>query len=71
MSTITQKRNLQPHHIIGFLLLNEETSGDFLTQEEGPSRNMYKGHMEKARGCRLEGGRVWCGEMEKTVIEQQ
>ena len=25
--------------------------------EEGPSRDMYKGHMDKAQGGRFEGGR--------------
>ena len=29
---------------------------------EGPSRNIYKGHMDKAKGCRFEGGRWgWVG----------
>ena len=46
---------------------------------EGSSRNMYKGHMDKAKGGRIEGGRwrmggVWgvvVGEMETTLLEQQ
>ena len=29
---------------------------------EGPSRNMYKGHMDKAEGGKFEGGRLgWVG----------
>ena len=32
---------------------------------EGSSRNMYKGHMDKAKGSRLEGGRWgWVGQGE-------
>ena len=40
---------------------------------EGPSRNMYKGHMEKATGGRFEGGVGGCSgvKMETTVLEQQ
>ena len=46
---------------------------------EGPSRNMYKGHMDKAKWGRFEGRRWgWveqsgCGgvKMETTVLEQQ
>ena len=43
---------------------------------EGPSGNMYKGHMDKAKGGRIEGGRLgWGGhggvKMETTVLEQQ
>ena len=46
---------------------------------EGPSRNMFKGHMDKAKGGRFEGGRQgWVGQgqhggvkMETTVLEQQ
>ena len=42
-------------------------------------RNMYKGHMDKAKEGRIEGGRqgwlewegVVVGEMETTVLEQQ
>ena len=28
---------------------------------EGPPRNMYEGHMDKAKGGRFEGGRQGCG----------
>ena len=47
---------------------------------EGPSRNMYNGHMDKAKGCRFEGGNWgWGGQgglvgsvkMETTVLEKQ
>ena len=46
---------------------------------KGSSRNMYKGHRDKATGGRFEGGRqgrvgrkgMVGGEMEKTVLEQQ
>ena len=46
----------------------------------GPSRNIYKGHMDKAKGGRIEGGMWGCvGQegsvgnwgMETTVHEQQ
>ena len=46
-------------------------------QGEGPSRNMHKGHMDKAKGGRrVGGGDGWggghCGvKMEKTLLEQQ
>ena len=44
-----------------------------------PSRNMYKGHMDKAKVGRFEGGRQgwvgqgWCGgvKMETILLEQQ
>ena len=42
---------------------------------EEPSRNMYKGHMDKAKGGSFKGGRLgWSGEcggvkMETTVFE--
>ena len=46
---------------------------------EGPSRNMYKGHMDKTKGGRFKGGRQgWVGQgacggvkMDSTVVEQQ
>ena len=45
---------------------------------EGLSSNMHKGHMDKARGCRFEGGKQgWVGrgsggvKMETIVLEQQ
>ena len=44
---------------------------------EGPSKNKYKGHMDKAKGCRYEGGRqgwggeVWGVEMGTTVPQQE
>ena len=46
---------------------------------EGWSRNTYKGHVDKAKGGRIEGwkwgwmgsGVVLRGEMETTVLEQQ
>ena len=45
---------------------------------EGSSRNMYKGHMDKAKGGRIEGGRQgweelgeWRGKSEATVLEKQ
>ena len=39
---------------------------------EGPSRNMYKGHMDKAKGGRFKGGAegMVVREMETTVLEQ-
>ena len=45
-------------------------------KEEGPTRNMYKGHVDKATVGRFEGGRQgWVGlggvKMETTVLEQQ
>ena len=46
--------------------------------EEGSSRNMYKGHMDRAKAGRINGGRWgWVGqgrgwgEMETTILVQQ
>ena len=45
--------------------------------KEGPSRSMYKGHMEKVKGVMFEGGRQGLGDlgegvkMDTTVLEQQ
>ena len=40
----------------------------------GLSRNMYKGHMDKAKGGRFKGGKwgwLWWEKMETTVLEKQ
>ena len=41
----------------------EEAGGDkWCKKGEGSSRNMYKGQVEKAKGCRIEGARWgWLG----------
>ena len=55
-----------------------ERGGDNGGEGEGSSRNMCKGHMDKAKGGRFEGGRQgWVGQgghggmkTETTVLEQ-
>ena len=39
---------------------NKEQTDSNQRSGGGPSRNMYKGHMDKAKEGRFEGGRQWC-----------
>ena len=64
-----QASKIQPKHWNKEQTDSNQRDGETEIIEEEPSRNMYKGHMDKAKGYRFKGGRqgwvgqgAWCGE---------
>ena len=53
----TSDKKSKTYYLFGNYLFSVICQSVQIKREDGPSRNMYKGHMDKGKGGRFEGGR--------------